>query len=168
MSEHFSEESLRKIAEQKVEARRTVKIHIAIFLLVNAMLFIINFITLPDFFWFLFPLFAWFIGLSIHIIGYILYIKGVYPIAKRTVIIVLTSYFTVMLLLITINYITLNTINWALYPGLFIGSAVLILIIIYAIFFRSELTKEGEIITKKEKAIQREMDKLAKRANKSS
>ena len=42
----FSEESLRKIAAQKV-----IKIHIAFFIFVNILLFIINCLFTPDFYW---------------------------------------------------------------------------------------------------------------------
>jgi sensor histidine kinase YesM len=164
----FSDEDLRQIAEQKVNARKTVKIHVAIFFLVNLMLFIINIIFSPTFLWVLLPFLGWFIGLAIHIVAYILYARGIFPAVKRAVIIIFTAYLCVTLLLFTINYIFSRTINWAFFPVSFIGAGIIILLIIYSIFFRSSLTENGEIISKKEKAIKKELRKMAKKSSKDS
>jgi protein-S-isoprenylcysteine O-methyltransferase Ste14 len=116
----------------------------------------------------LIPFLGWFIGLAIHIVAYFLYARGVFPAAKRAVIIIFTAYLCVILLLFTINYIISRTINWAFFPVFFISAGILILIIIYSIFFRSSLTKDGEIISKKEKAIKKELKKMASKSSNDS
>jgi len=162
----FSEESLRKIAEQKVSFRASLKMHSLIYLLANSLLGFINYVLSPDFLWFLFPLFAWLIGLVIHFTLYLLYARGVYPKLKRTVILIFIIYFFVVLLLFVINYVTLGEINWALYPAVFGGVGVLIVIITYLIFFRSKITQSGDIKTKKQRAIEKEMKRMRQRMEK--
>ncbi|MFX1304170.1 MAG: 2TM domain-containing protein, partial [Promethearchaeota archaeon] len=120
----FSEESLRKIAAQKVNFRFSVKIHAAIFIIVNVLLIIINFLFTPEFYWFFFPLFSWLIGFNMHALAYILYARGVYPMAKRGVIYHLVSYTFVMLLLFIINFLTLSEFYWVIFPAVFWGTAV--------------------------------------------
>jgi hypothetical protein len=154
---------LRKIAEQKYEAKLSVKIHVAVFSLVNTLLLIINYLTLPSFLWVVFPFFGWLIGLAVHVVAYILYAKGVYPMAKRAAIFTLTIYITVVLLLLVINYITIKKITWAIYPALFMGVGIITFIVIYLLFFKSKLTPEGEVITRKQKAVEKEMEKLKKK-----
>ena len=67
----FSEENLRKIAAQKVSFRFSVKIHIAIFIVVNVLLLLVNFFYTPELYWIVFPFFSWLIGVNIHTLSYI-------------------------------------------------------------------------------------------------
>lgn len=169
----FSEESLRKIAEQKVNFRMSVKIHVFIYFIVNILLFTINYIFSPafpafptslQFWWALYPLFGWFIGLLIHLTAYILYSKGVFPMAKRGLIYNIIAYLSVMMLLVIINYITLNTINWAFYPGIFWMIGIIIHGIVYLIYFRGGINKKSGIFkSRKERAIEKEMEKIKRR-----
>jgi 2TM domain len=46
--------------------RRAVAAHALVFFLVNACLFLINFLTTPGEWWFLFSVFAWGLGLALH------------------------------------------------------------------------------------------------------
>ena len=162
----FSEESLRKIAEQKVIFRAALKMHSLIYILANSFLGFINYVFSPAFLWFLFPLFAWLIGLVIHFTLYLLYARGVYPKSKKTVILIFIAYFFVVLLLFVINYVTLGEINWALYPAVFAGVGVLICIITYLVFYRSKITQSGDIKTKKQRAIEKEMERMRQRMDK--
>ncbi|TFG08064.1 MAG: 2TM domain-containing protein [Promethearchaeota archaeon] len=166
MSAPFSEESLRRIAEQKYDAKISVKIHLAIFCLVNAMLLIINILTLPEFLWVAFPFFGWLIGLTMHLVAYILWARGVYPMTKRLVIFTISGYSTVVLLLFMINYVTLNELTWAFYPALFIGVGAVAFNIIYIILCKTKISPEGERISRKQRAVEKEMEKLRKRMNK--
>ena len=169
-SQGFSEESLRKIAEQKVNYRRSVKIHWIVFLLVNILLFSINILTSGiylDRLWAFYPLFAWFIGISMHSISYSLYARGVYPMGKRGVIYHITAYLTVMLLLVVINMLTLPSFYWVIYPAIFWGGGgVLLHIFVYNIYFKEKLTEKGEVKSRKERAIEKEMQKMRKRMEK--
>ena len=165
-SSKFSEESLRKIAEEKINYRISVKIHLAAFLLVNTMLFFINILTLPNDLWVIYPVFGWLIGLIIHSLAYILYARGIYPMAKRGFFYNLSAYLSTMLLLFLINYKTLNTLNWAFFPAIAWGFALLTHLIIYLLYFRHLSTEEEGIITKKQKAIEKELKKMREKLEK--
>ncbi|MBD3228756.1 MAG: hypothetical protein GF329_11275 [Candidatus Lokiarchaeota archaeon] len=169
----FSEESLRKIAEQKVNFRMSVKIHLFVFMVVNALLFIINYIfspnfpNMPSFWWAPIPLFGWLAGLMIHIVAYIMYSKGVYPMAKRGLIYNTVAYIFVMILLLVINYTTLNTINWSIFPGIFWMIGLVIHGVIYFVYFRGGLNKKtGVFKSRKERAIEKEMEKIRRKHKK--
>jgi len=169
----FSEESLREIAEQKIRYRLGVKIHFAVFILVNILLVIINIFTQPygyRFYWFIFPFLAWFIGLIMHIVAYVLYARGVYPMAKRGVIFHFFAYLTVNLLLFAIDTnvwqnFTFHRIYWAYYPAFFWGIALILHAIVYSIFLSGKLTPDGVGKTKKERMIEKEMQKIRKKMN---
>jgi hypothetical protein len=62
--EERREQSLRAAFEG--ELRSGFKSHVAQFLLVNAFLFLINFFATPDYFWFVYPLLGWGLGLAIQ------------------------------------------------------------------------------------------------------
>ena len=174
----FSEESLRKIAEQKVNYRRSVKIHWSLYLLTNLLLFIINFFTTGwryiaapiqeaiSHFWAFYPLLGWFVGLAIHTVAYLLYANGVYPMAKRGVFFHFTAYLTTIFLLTMINFMTLPTFYWVVYPALFWGLGFVTHLIVYMVYYKGELTEEGEAKSKKEKAVEREMEKMRKKMKK--
>lgn len=163
MNQSLPDQELRKIAEKKVVFRYSVKIHVIIFVLVNIVLLLINLLTTP-FFWVVFPFFGWLIVVAIHCLSYILYARGVYPMGKRALLYTITAYIFGMLLLFVANYITLGVINWALYPAFFGGIGVLVYIFIYLIFFRAKLVNDGKK-SKIEKAVDKEMEKLAKKRN---
>ena len=165
-SSGFSEESLRKIAAQKVSFRFSVKIHIAIFIVVNALLFIVNFFYTPELYWIVFPFFSWLIGVNMHTISYILYARGVYPMAKRGMIYHLDSYIFVMLLMFIINIVTLSGVYWVLFPALFWGTGVIVHIIIYVLYYSGNNKKPGKFESRKERAIEKEMNKMRKNQNK--
>lgn len=163
MNQSLPDQELRKIAEKKVVFRYSVKIHVIIFVLANIVLLLINLLTTP-FFWVVFPFFGWLIVVAIHCLSYILYARGVYPMGKRALLYTITAYIFGMLLLFVANYITLGVINWALYPAFFGGIGVLVYIFIYLIFFRAKLVNDGKK-SKIEKAVDKEMEKLAKKRN---
>ncbi|TFF95304.1 MAG: 2TM domain-containing protein [Promethearchaeota archaeon] len=178
----FSEDALRDIAEKKVSYRRSVKIHWSVYLLVNAMIFVINLFTmnfdlwlgLPDTstalliqLWAIYPILGWFIGAAVHTTVYLLYANGVYPMAKRAVILHFVAYLTVMLLLVVINAITYPAFFWVLFPLIFWGIGVIIHYIVYRVYFRGEISKKtGEAKSRKEQAIEKEMEKMRKKMQK--
>ncbi|KKN00669.1 hypothetical protein LCGC14_1135500 [marine sediment metagenome] len=159
----FSDESLRSIAAQKVNYRFFVKIHITVFLLVNILLFIINLLSTPKFPWIVFPFFSWLIGVTLHILTYLLYARGIYPIAKRSVIYNVNSFIFVMLLLFITNYITSPGIYWVLFPTIFWGGLVILHIIIYIRYFSTKIENNGKVKSRKERAIEKELEKMRKR-----
>jgi len=169
----FSEENLREIAKKKVVYRFAVRLHISIFLIVNVLLYFINMLTTPNYYWIIYPFFGWLIGIAEHITAYIIYAKGIYPNAKRGVIFHIVAYVFVNLLLFNIffyneiyyrliamplpNY---NPYYWFLFPLVFWGAGLLIHIAVYLIFFRSKVGNEGMKQSKREKAIEREIEKM--------
>ena len=166
----FSEESLRKIAEQKINYRYSVLIHAAVFGMVNGLLFLINFLTTPEYYWFLFPVLGWNVGLVLHIVAYIVYARGVYPEEKRGVIYHFFSYLTVMILLFAINMnlmdnlnFSLTAINWAYYPAIFWGFALVIHIVVYRIYGRGDLSDEGVVVSRRQRQIDKELQKMKRR-----
>ncbi|MFW9818774.1 MAG: 2TM domain-containing protein [Candidatus Thorarchaeota archaeon] len=162
----FSEESLRKIAAQKVSFRFSVKIHIAIFILVNILLFLVNIFFTPEIYWFFFPLFSWLIGVNMHILAYVLYARGVYPMAKRGVIYHLNSYIFVMLFLFIVNFLTFPMYYWVIFPAIFWGAAVFLHIIFYIQYLSGKAEESGRFKSRKERAIEKELEKMRKKREK--
>ena len=159
----FSEESLRKIAAQKVSYRFSVKIHVVVFFLVNILLFIINILFTPDFYWIVFPFFSWLIGVSLHILTYILYARGVYPMSKRGVIYHIDSFVFVMLLLFITNYMTIPGVYWILFPTIFWGGLVILHIIIYTLYFSTKEENNEKSKSRKDRAIEKELEKMRRK-----
>ncbi len=52
------------------EARKYFLIHLIVYIVVNAMLFVINMVVTPQFPWFVFPLAGWGIGIICHYLYY--------------------------------------------------------------------------------------------------
>lgn len=184
--EEFTEKSLRKIAEQKINFRLSVKIHVLAYVLANIFLVIINLVTSlaflslfyplgttvfvlmtqPYLLWFLYPIFGWFIGLIMHVLSYVLYARGVLPMAKRGILYNLFGYLTGMLLLTVINLITLPTFLWIIFPGFFWGIGTLGFGIVYFVYLRGDVSERGETKSRKERAIEKEMEKMRRKSKK--
>ncbi len=162
----FSEESLRKIAEQKIKFRKSVWVHALIFGLVNAFLVLLNVLLTPDFYWVTFPILGWLIGVMMHLTAYAMYAKGVYPFAKRAVIFHIVSYIFVNLLLAAANFLTSGSFTWIIWPVACWGIGLIAHIVVYTLYGREKLPKkEGEQPkSKKELAIEREMQKMKQKA----
>ena len=162
----FSEESLYEIARSKVNFRLSVKIHIGVFIVVSALLLSINLIFTPTILWILFPFFGWFIGVILHTTAYIVYARGVYPIAKRGLIFHICAFSFVILYLFIINLTTFPDYYWAIYPLIFWGAALVIHYIAYLVYFRGKIDDQGETKTRRQKAIEKEIEKTRKRMKK--
>jgi hypothetical protein len=65
-----------RTAERKVEARLGFYGHLGIYILVNALLVVINFLTSPEYLWSLWPLLGWGIGLVAHMLKVFAIIDG--------------------------------------------------------------------------------------------
>lgn len=57
-------------------AKRGVIFHAVSYVFVNLYLFIINFYTVPGFYWVFFPVFFWGVALIMHCIAYLVYFRG--------------------------------------------------------------------------------------------
>jgi hypothetical protein len=67
-------EQLVRIARRRAGMKFGFIIHLAVFIAVNALLFVVNQRTTPGFPWFAFPLGGWAVGLSMH--GLAVYLSG--------------------------------------------------------------------------------------------
>ncbi|WP_202319021.1 2TM domain-containing protein [Archaeoglobus neptunius] len=68
MAEEITLEDYKKAYREirKEEEKRGFLVHLAVYLLVNAMLIVINLIYSPEAIWFIYPLIGWGIGISMH------------------------------------------------------------------------------------------------------
>lgn len=162
----FSEDSLRKIAQQKVNFRYSVKIHLGVYVIVSILLLIINLLFTPSILWVIYPFFGWLIGVAEHSVAYILYARGVYPIAKRGVIFHLTAYLFTISFLFIINFFTLPTYYWVLFPAVFWGAAMIIHSVAYLVYYRGKIDENGEGKSRKDRAIDKELEKMKQRMEK--
>jgi hypothetical protein len=167
----FSEESLREIANKKVTFRFSLKIHIGVFIIVSILLLLINLLSTPNYWWIIYPFFGWLIGVMEHLTAYLVYARGVYPIAKRGVIFHLISYIFVIFFLFLINIYTFTHAQiypiyfWVVFPTVFWGAALILHIVAYFIYFRKKIDEQGEIKSRREKAIEKEIKKIKDKIN---
>jgi hypothetical protein len=77
MGEEISLEEYKKAYREirAEEEKRGFLIHLAVYLLVNAMLIVINFVYSPEAIWFFYPLIGWGIGLTAHYLGAVRWIE---------------------------------------------------------------------------------------------
>lgn len=62
-------------AKKKVEARLGFKVHLTVYLVVNAILITVNLINSPNNLWFIWPLIGWSIGIFWHAMGVFVFKK---------------------------------------------------------------------------------------------
>ncbi len=62
-------QAIYKKARKKVRAKFGFYVHLSIYLLVNVSLIYINLSTSPDYYWFIWPLIGWGVGLLYHAFG---------------------------------------------------------------------------------------------------
>lgn len=163
----FSEESLRRIASQKISFRYSVKIHAIAYILVNISLITINAIFIPDIFllsnwWAIYPALGWLIGLMIHASAYVLYARGTSD-ATQGIVLHLVAYIFTTIFLLVIDFITTATLDWVFYPALFWGLGILGHLIISALVTKEKAPKVEEKPSKKERAIEKEMEKMRRK-----
>jgi hypothetical protein len=63
-------------AKQRVEARIGFYKHLAVYVVVNVLLIIINLSTTPGRYWFKWPLLGWGIGLALHAVSVFIFSRG--------------------------------------------------------------------------------------------
>ncbi|MFX0009377.1 MAG: 2TM domain-containing protein [Candidatus Hermodarchaeota archaeon] len=162
----FSEESLKRIAQQKVNFRLSVRIHVGVYIIVSLLLLAINLMFSPSFLWIIFPFLGWLVGVVMHSVAYIVYAKGVFPIAKRGLIFHFTAYIFVILLLLVINWYTYPIFYWVYFPIIFWGAALILHMIAYFTYYRGRIDEQGKGISRRERAIQKELEKMKQRMKK--
>ncbi|MHA1279061.1 MAG: 2TM domain-containing protein [Candidatus Helarchaeota archaeon] len=158
----FSEETLREIAAQKVIFRYSVKIHAISYIVGNVMLFIINSLVSIHNWWAFYPLFGWLIGLMIHIVAYLVWSRGI-NYGKRAIIFHLVAYTFTMLLLVVVNLLDAGLLSWVFYPAIAWGFGFIAHLLIYEIITHGAPTKKEKRKSRKERVIEKEMQKLRKK-----
>jgi hypothetical protein len=63
-------------ARRRVEGKLGFMSHLAVYILVNALLIVINYLSTPDRLWFFWPLLGWGIGLAFHAMGVFIFSSG--------------------------------------------------------------------------------------------
>jgi hypothetical protein len=61
-----SDSDLRRQAERRADVKLAFKVHVLAYLLVNAGLVAINLVTSPGYFWAVWPIIGWGLGLAAH------------------------------------------------------------------------------------------------------
>lgn len=62
--------------EKRVDEKLGFYMHLAVYIFVNGLLIVINLMTSPGTYWFLWPLFGWGIGLLFHGLGVLVFGDG--------------------------------------------------------------------------------------------
>jgi hypothetical protein len=157
----ISEEDLRNIANFKVMFKKSILMHLFVFLSGMILLVVINYLFTPNYLWYLFTLIGWpIIGVSMHGLTYLLFTWGVDSSAKRSVVYHIASYISVIAVLIIINSFTYATIFWVFYPTFFWGAGLVFHIVIYYMFLSGKKIVDGVEKSKKEIAIEIEVLKM--------
>jgi hypothetical protein len=159
----FSNESLRKIAKEVVVRKFVLILHIWVYILVNLLLFAINYFTSPDYFWFLWPLTAWMMILVGHIFAHMMFQKGIVDLHTVFILYHLVFYVVINLFLIFTNVFTtdpsrLTWVWWILGPWS-------ILFIIHFIVFFYVVPKRGESPNRNwlDRKIDEELERMKKK-----
>ncbi len=158
----FNEEGLRKIAKEIVLHRFFLILHVLLYIFVNLLLFIINYLTNWEYPWFLWALIGWAVILFTHIFYYILYKKGIVHIATLALLYHVWAFIVLNSFLLFINFFT-NQSRWNFQPWFWFpfGSWGSILIIHTVLYFyitpaRDESTEKTWI----ERKVEQELKKL--------
>ncbi|MHA1647224.1 MAG: 2TM domain-containing protein [Promethearchaeota archaeon] len=164
----FSNNSLRKIAKEVVVRKFVLILHIWIYVLVNILLFAINYFTYPTspiYFWFLWPLTAWMMILIGHIFAHTMFRKGIVDLHTVFILYHMVSYVVVNLFLIFTNWFTTasnsSRITWVWW----IIGPWSILFIIHLIVYFYVVPKRGESPNRNwlERKIDKELERMKKK-----
>ena len=114
-------------------------LHLALFLVTNLLLFVINLVFDPGTLWALYPAFGWGAALFLHIGVYLT--TNTLSRHKRSLILHIFLYIGVNILLIVIDFISSDKIDWALYPLIFWGAGLVMHGVIYGIYLAGKPVK---------------------------
>jgi len=112
----FSEEALKKIAKEKVGKRLAIQIHAAAYVGVNILLVAINLLTNPSYWWFLWPLCSWAIGLTMHVASYLIWLAGVTSRSKTGLLYHVVAFTSVNTYLVFVWWMSGSGFMWFLFP----------------------------------------------------
>lgn len=155
----FSDESLRAIAKEIVQKRMALKIHWTVYILVNLLLFVINYFSDYSYAWHMWALAPWGVGIMIHTFSYIFFRKGTFTNTKikglmyHLVVVALVCY-----LIIFIDWFSDNSLDWYIW----VVVPLIISVIVDAVAVKITVPKKGEDKTKSytERQVDKELQKL--------
>ena len=104
---------------------RALIIHLTAFLTGNLLLASIDSLTSDSFYWSYYPLLGWFAVLSLHAVSQALSARDVNSTKVRLLVLHLTSYLSVNVLLVSIDYLTSGILSWSYFPLIFWGFGLL-------------------------------------------
>ena len=70
-----AESDLRQQARDRVATKLSFFLHLAVYVVVNVLLVVVNLLTVPEHLWFYWPMLGWGIGVIAHGAGVLLYFK---------------------------------------------------------------------------------------------
>jgi len=154
----------------KSQMKKGFILHLSLFIVVNLLLFVINLVFDPGTLWALYPAFGWGAVLFLHL-GVILTDK-VLSDQKKGLILHIFLYLGVNVLLIVINYVSSDSVDWALFPAIFWGAGLVMHGVVYGTYLAGKPNKPKTKDPAKKKGIKgyfekRPLDKaraLGKRA----
>ena len=166
----FSNNSLRRIAKEVIIRKFVLILHIWVYVLVNLLLFVINYFTYPDpiYFWCLWPITAWMMILTGHLFAHLMFRKGVVDLHSVFVLYHLLFYVAINLFLVFTNWFTtppgnsrLTWVWWVILPW---G----VLFIIHLIVYFYLVPKRGESPNRNwlDRKIDEELERMKKKYNK--
>ena len=152
----------------KSSLKKSFILHLALFIVTNLLLFVINLAFTPDYLWALYPAFGWGAGLFLHL-GVLLTNK-VLSEHKKKVVLHIFIYLGVNTLLLVINYLNGGSIDWALFPLIFWGAGLIMHVVVYGTYLAGKPVKPKteDSAIKKGPPFNRQIDKaraMRKRAN---
>jgi hypothetical protein len=139
-SSPFSDDALRRIAKEKIILAFCVKIHVLAFISVNIFLILLNYlVTSPGSVnWAIIVVSCWFVGIGIHVGGYLIYSRGVIGGNKKGLIFHLIAEVFSLQAIIVLNLVTSPWILWLVWPLGAMAAAVLVHIIVFNAFLKGK------------------------------
>lgn len=136
------------------------------YVLVNLLLVVINWIFSPQSWWVLYPIFGWLIGLAMHALAYSLYAEGVESISYRGVVYNAVAYIFTIMLLIVVDLMDTGIVEWAWIVAVCWIAGLVVHLSLHIMFFRATGAKPEKKISRKEKAVDKEMEKMRRKMKK--
>jgi len=139
--------SLHSVIASTVNVKSSIKkgliFHLALFLVTNLLLFVINIVFDPGTLWALYPAFGWGAALFLHFGAYLT--ANTLSNHKKSFILHIFLYLGVNVLLLVIDYISSDKIGWALYPIIFWGAGLIMHGVAYGTYLTGKPNKPKKI-----------------------
>lgn len=165
--EEFGDDSLKSIAKEIVVKRTALQIHSIVYIIVNALLAVINYMTgnITELPWVLWSITCWGAALAIHYVFYFIFKRGMANYSTIGLVFHLSIYVIVNALLFFIDWFTTRdqglVLDFFYYAAGFWGIAVIAHIVIY-LYFKPQ-TEEHQGESWMDRQIKKELEKIEKK-----